>query len=296
MLMNPLDMPGPQFLVFYVLMGVITLFFIRHRIAQQESAWPMPKLNLTDPYEIAFLRGGINEALRIAALSLIDRGLLEVSDNNLKTKNKAALDSTRRPIEKSILRKFSTSGHAQDMYTDQKLWNAAQYEYQSTLEQNKLIASDVIYASRRPMFIVGLFVIGATAVAKISFAVLRGHYNVMFLIILAVVFLVFLFKIYKKERTVLGDRVLADLRTLFKGLEDRGDRIKSGGETNEAALLAAIFGVAALSTTNFPYIQKLFPKAKATSSCSTTSCGSSCGSSCGGGGGGSGCGGCGGGD
>lgn len=294
MLMNPLDMHGPQFLVFYIVIGIITLLFIRHRMAQQESDWRMPKLNLTDPYEIAFLRGGENEALRVAALSLIDRGLLEVSGDNFKTKNQTSINSVRRPIEKAILKKYMIAGHGYKMFNDTNL-KAACFEYRGSLERNQLIASENVYQTRRPLLFLGLLILGGLAGAKIFVAIQRGRHNILFLVILAVVFLFYLFKSYKKERTGLGDRVLTDLKSLFKGLKDRGNSIKAGGETNEAALLAAVFGVASLSSVSFPYINKLFPKAKTNSSCSTNySCGSSGGSSCGGGGCGSSCGGCGG--
>ena len=293
MLMNPLDMHGPAFLVFYSVVGAITLIFIKARYEHQESQSSVPKLNLTDPYEIALLRGGENEALRIAALSLIDRGLLEVSENTLKTKNEAAIDHARRPIEKAILRKFTSSAEAHKMYSDDTL-KAACIEYRESLVQLKLIATLPVFEARRPMFWFGFLILGGLAGAKLFVALERGRTNILFLLILAVVALYYLIKAYNKERTGLGDRVLMDLRALFRGLNDRGFLIKSGGETNEAALLAAVFGVSALSAGNFPYIQKLFPNAKNTSSCSGSSCSSSCGSSCGGGGCGGGCGGCGG--
>ncbi|MBI5073845.1 MAG: hypothetical protein HZB62_01550 [Nitrospirae bacterium] len=67
--------------------------------------------------------------------------------------------------------------------------------------------------------------------------------------------------------------------------------------TNDAAFLAAVFGLTALSGDYFPFVKELFPKASSTYGNSYTGgCGSSgCGSSgCGGGGCGGGCGGCGG--
>jgi uncharacterized protein (TIGR04222 family) len=293
-MMSPLDMHGPQFLVFYLVVGVLTLLFIQMRFKQQEGRWDIPQLNLTDPYEIALLRGGENEALRIAALSLIDRGLLDVSLRTLKTKNNTSLDHARRPIEKAILIKFTSATEAYEMYNDDSLKSACA-DYRTSLEQCKLIANDAVFAARRPMLFLGILILGGLAAAKLFVALQRGRHNVIFLIIFAAIFLAYLFKSYNKERTGLGDRVLADLRSLFQGLKDRGSLIKAGGETNEAALLAAIFGVSALSAATFPYLEKLFPRAKNTNSCGTYyGCGSSCGSSCGGSCGGGGCGGCGG--
>lgn len=306
MLVNPLNMHGPQFLVFYIAIGIITLLLIRYRMAQQESNWRMEKLNLTDPYEIAFLRGGGNEALKIAVLSLIDRGLLEISENNLKTKNQASFENVRRPIEKAILNLYASYGRVQEMNNDESLRSAC-LEYNESLQRSQLITSESVYQSRRPMLLLGILVLGGTAGAKIFVSFQRGHYNIIFLIILTVIFLLGLSYIYKKERTGLGDRVLTDLRILFKGLKDRGNSIKSGGESNELALLAAVFGVTALPSVSFPYIEKLFPKSKSSVSYITSnkgdsngfSCGWSSftcggGSSCGGGGCGGGCGGCGG--
>ncbi|HXH76474.1 MAG TPA: TIGR04222 domain-containing membrane protein [Bacteriovoracaceae bacterium] len=290
MLVNPFNLSGPQFLIFYFVAGGLTLLCVRFRFQQQESKWPMPKLNLTDPYEIAFLRGGENEALRIAVLSLIDRGLLVISDDNIKTKNKLAIDHVRRPIEKAILRKFASAGKVHELYGGENI-KVACTEYRTSLARHRLIANSSVYEARRPMLWLGLLILGGLAGAKLFLALQRGRHNVTVLIILASFALWYLFKFYNVERTGLGDHVLSDLRNLFKGLNDRGSSIKSGGETNEAALLAAVFGVMSLSTKNFPFIKNIFPKA---SNSSTTGCGSSCGSSCGGSCGSGGCGGCGG--
>lgn len=297
MLTNPLDMRGPQFLLFYAIVGLLILFLLRILIKWKESRWPLPKLNLTDPYEIAVLRGGENEAMRIAVISLIDRGLIKVSENVLKVNNKSALSLARRPIEKAIIAKFETSNEAHEMYQDFSI-TAACAEYRTILTQHRLLSSDDVYDSRRPIFVVAFIFLNGLAATKIFIALQRGHHNIMFLIISAIVFSILLFKLYKKERTGLGDRVLTDLQNLFQRLRDRGLLLKAGGETNEAALLAAVFGISALSVASFPYIEKLFPKVSNTiasngnyscgSSCGS-SCSSSCGSSCGGGG----CGGCG---
>jgi hypothetical protein len=44
---------------------------------------PKPKVNLADPYLIAFLRGGKNESLRVVTMSLVDRCLLAASGTKL---------------------------------------------------------------------------------------------------------------------------------------------------------------------------------------------------------------------
>jgi hypothetical protein len=95
--------------------------------------------------------------------------------------------------------------------------------------------------------------------------------------------------------------MMADLNQLFKRLKGRAYTLSAGGKTNEAALLAAVFGLSALPATGFPFISTLYPAknksdsnssgcGSSSSSCSSSSSSCSSGSSCGGGGG------CGGGD
>src|SRR6185295_16874913 len=68
---NPFDLPGPEFLLFYIILAVavITALALLRRAAESDSA---PQVDLGDPYLIAYLRGGENEAPRVALVSLID--------------------------------------------------------------------------------------------------------------------------------------------------------------------------------------------------------------------------------
>lgn len=299
MIGNPLNFSGPKFLGFYCVYSLLVLFFVSWRNKQRESQWSMPKLNLADPYEIAFLRGGEVEALRIATFSLIDRGLIEPLGVEFKTKGKEAIEHARRPIEKAILIKLLPGAQIKDIYTDVLLKSTC-LDYQTSLEKYRLIRTDAVLESRKSLYFLGIFMIAGLAGMKILVALQRGRSNITFLFTLCAIFLIFLNKIHNTELTGLGSRALADLNTLFRGLRDRRLTLKPGGQTNEAALLAAVYGASALSPVSFPYTKELFPKAKkkswfsSESSCGSscgTSCGSSCGSSCGGGGG---CGGCGG--
>ena len=76
--LNPFDLRGPEFLVFFagwaaVLMIGLTLLR-RRREAEEPSAENLP----LDPYEIAYLRGGKTHLLQTALVALVDRGLLKV--------------------------------------------------------------------------------------------------------------------------------------------------------------------------------------------------------------------------
>jgi uncharacterized protein (TIGR04222 family) len=295
--MNPIHLSGPQFLLFYIALGAVTLFLIRLRWKVQESGSTKPLRLLTDPYEIAFLRAGSGETLRIAILSLVDRGLLQFSGDHVQVKNDAAIAHARRPIEKAILTKFLIPAPAYSAEQDTALQSACS-EIHMSLTRNHLIAGDTVYASRSPLFFAGLLVLGGMATAKILVALQRGRTNIAFLVVLSALALYFLFKSYRAHRTGRGDRMLEDLQSLLKGLRARSAQIKTGGQTNEAALLAAVFGLSALPSQFALITDRIFPQPKKSHDTSGGhSCGStvdsSCGSSCGGGCGGGGCGGCG---
>lgn len=288
--MNPLDLPGPQFLIFYAVFGTAVILIVRMLIQRRETAVGMPKLNLTDPYEIAMLRGGESETLRVAAISLVDRRLLKVQGDALIETSKASKDHARRPIEKAILANFARSAPAHEMFSKPSLLVECE-AYKTSLKGKKLLAKESDIMGRFPYYLVGLCLGAIVAGMKVSVALSRGRHNVEFLVIMAILFVVVLSKVWLKRRTGLGDRAVADLKTLFQGLKLRAHLLRAGGYTNDATLLAAVFGISALSSDGFSFAKILFPKAASSSNCSSSSCGSTGG--CGGDGGG-GCGGCGG--
>src|SRR5262245_37441344 len=99
--MSPFDLPGPLFLVFYLFCGGILLIILA---MLQNSAEPRDttKVNLSDPYLIAYLRDGRKEALRVATVSLIDRGLLKVTDTKISAIANAP-NRVRAPLEERLL-------------------------------------------------------------------------------------------------------------------------------------------------------------------------------------------------
>jgi uncharacterized protein (TIGR04222 family) len=287
---NPFDFRGPQFLVFYLALAVIVNWMLRSIFQARENGVP-PKLDTVDPYQIAYLRGGANEALRVSVMSLVDRGLLKDVGTELKTVKHVALDIAKRPIEKAILKKFSTQSSAISIFSDTSLKSVCD-EYKLRLSNLGLISNWKVQGQRFPPFFIGIVLLSITAGYKLFLAISRGKTNFELLFLFWAVSCYFLVKAYSKPRTALGDQVLSDLRALFARLRSRASFIKKGGATNEVALLAAVFGLSILPESKFPFLKTMFPKASNTLSTSGTSCGASCGSSCGGGG--SGCGGCGG--
>src|SRR6266699_915284 len=105
---NVFDLPGPQFLLFYIAFGAIVMGALYVLFLVSDSAAPMPRL-LGDPYQIAGLRGGPREAARIGVLSLVDRNLAQIRGDDLFVPpgNRAPLGLN--PIERAIFQRCSQS-------------------------------------------------------------------------------------------------------------------------------------------------------------------------------------------
>ncbi len=288
--MNPFQLTGFSFLGFYLLLGIAVNLGLRAWIRHRESADARPQQNLTDPYSIAYLRAGKNEALRVATVALLDRGLLLAEGDTLETRDCDAIGMAQRPIEKAILKRYATPGLAHEIFRDSAAENACM-SYEKVLTNQRMLADRHVYSKRFLPVAIAISVLVAVTWTKISIAFSQGRHNVVFLIFLTIALAIFLLSVWNKRRTGLGDAMLTDLRTLFARLKGRSMSLRAGGQTNEAALLAAVFGLAALPAANFPFTKKLYrSKTNSGSSCgSASSCSS--GSSCGGGCGGGGCGG-----
>jgi uncharacterized protein (TIGR04222 family) len=287
---NPFDLPGPQFLIFYVVLGVFTIIILW--LARQASeAADAPRIDYSDPYLLAYLRGGAAEVIRVATVSLIDRGLLQMTNDQLVDVNQSAVNIVRRPIEKALLQHFRFRAKASSAFTSPAILSTCE-EYRDALQRLGLIPDESISRARLWRLCVAVVLLSGVAALKILIALQRGRTNIFFLVLLVVFFVFIAIRVHNPLRTRRGDALLADLRSLFSSLKARAAMLRPGGETADAALLMAIFGLESLPAVSFPYAKQFQPKrsASSTSSCGSA-CGSSCGSSCGGGGG---CGGCGG--
>jgi len=284
--MNPFDLSGPPFLLFYIIVAVIVIVALKLVIDEAESG-PARTLPLGDPYQIAWLRGGTPEAARIAVLSLSDRGLLAVSGENLVNLS-SAQSAVREPIERAILARCAQSNTPATAVLDDPVVERGCASYRARLERLQLMPDAAMRARRYRWFAIAAAILLCVAIAKIVIAFGRARYNVGFLIILAVMGLLVIWLLVRRPRTHLGNRMLKDLRRLFGALRQRAGTIRPGSMTSDAMLLAAVFGISALPATGFADLHRVYKKAAS----SGGGCGSACGSGCGGGGGG-GCGGCG---
>jgi uncharacterized protein (TIGR04222 family) len=293
--MNPFDLRGPPFLAFYVALsatGLIVLYLAQRAVifGEQRRATADARKHLRDPYLVAFLRAGARGVLHTMVFSLHQRKLLTDAGKNLvATGSRESLKAISHPLEFALLAFLSKAQTMAEIIESSQLKTAIE-NYAEPLRESRLLADDEELARRRPVFLAVAGVLAAFSVIKILVALQRGHFNVVFLILLAVIALASCYAVYRSPKTNAGRQALSDQQSLFGRLKLRVGRLAAQGATNEAVLVAATFGLDALPKEEYPMAAMLHHQSKKGSS----SCSSGCGSSCGGGGCGGGCGGCGG--
>jgi uncharacterized protein (TIGR04222 family) len=297
--MNPLDLRGPEFLLFYL--GACLAAAVTYQVWRQLSNHVGAPGELpTDPYLIAYLRGGRLEALRTALFKLLAEGAL-TREGRLVTRENADPPRPLEPFEAEVWKELDGwrtldtldrdgVGAGEGSAMEERL-DALGYRRSDADNNRDHIISMLLGA-----------VLVILAVVKIEMALSRGHANVMFLVLLS--FAAGAIAIRKPSAmTSRGRRALEGTQALLQRPSQRA-QMRAPAEPAELAMVMAAFGVVAFRLTDYPFLAALggtnlqlgAGAGGGGSSCSSTfSCsgGSSCGSSCGGGCGGGGCGGCG---
>ncbi len=283
--MNPFDLRGPEFLLFYFVLSAAAVVVVRHLVRRAEPEIGEP-VRLTDPYLIAYLRGGVTEAVNVAVVSLIDRNLITVEGATLVPVPGRGAANVTHDLEKRILGALPLAltkllGQLRGTLEG----------YQIHLAGHGLLPSDGLKAYRRTVYLASLSLLSAIALTKLAIGAWHDR-PIFFLVTLAIVTAIALTLAAFPSRTRRGQQALEECRHLFSGLHDASANWQPGSATPDLVMMAAVFGAAALPMNAAPYRQQLFGQS---ASGTDGGGGSSCGSSSDGGGGGGGCGGCGGG-
>lgn len=295
---NPFDWSGPWFLLAYLIFGLLVYYSVRELLIRQELRNPHAQLSLADdPYRIAFLRGGALEAVKIAAIVLVDRGLLRADGPLLETASADSLRFASHDIERDVLRLYlGRQGHSKELAAQADMLPSCR-AYQDSLTQQELLVGPPLLRRRERITWPAHYLLLTVAAVKAVIAISRQHYNLLFLALLLTIFLFMLRGLRTQATSWSAQRLLTDLRMLFGRLNQRAARLQAGSSSADMALLAAIFGLGALPLSVYAYVAELYPVPRHSSDSSSGGTGdsSSGGGDGGGDGGGSGCGGCGGG-
>lgn len=328
---NPLaNMPGVVFLVFYSLFIIFTLIALGVWKSQADKtanlAVPPIPPNI-DPYEIAYLRGGMNEVARAVVFALRQKDFLIIQNDGKNSRiHRNANQTDKRGlsrIEQSVLDWFAGSREPKEVFQSYGLLQVLDpyYEiYEARLEQQQFLTGDEMRSRiKRARNIVLSLIIGLGAY-KFTAALAHGRMNVAGIVIIAVIATFISFAAARLPRlTNLGKTYLERLQIAFDRLQYQTERqamqprAASGAQfagVDPLLLGVGVFGGAVLAGTIYDDYNQVFQRAQNQAVASSSSCSSGCGTSCssgssgsscssGGDGGGSscggGCGGCGGG-
>jgi uncharacterized protein (TIGR04222 family) len=264
--MNPFALHGPAFLVFYAMVGISALL-LQYLWSRSREISSAARMKLSDPYQIAYLRGGSEEALRVAAVALMERKLLNASGRML-TAEPGAEDRVDSPIEKAVLHLYREPRKA-DVMGSTSAGEETFATYQAELVQHGLLAGPKSFATRLVPFSVCALIAAGTGALKLGIALSEGRKNIWFLIGMLAVFVVISVAIYRKRSTRSGGAMLSDLEGLFSPLRAKADSMPAGSASSEVAMLAAVFGIPALPEARFPGVYALQPEPSSDDNSST---------------------------
>ena len=255
--MNPLDFTGPDFIVFYALYGAAicgVLGLLRLTTEPQLPRRAVP----TDPPTVAYLRGGAKEALRISAMTLLERDVLVLGPNDtLHAHANHPLPADASVIDRAVRDHFRGGASAVSLFKDGGLALTAQAHAIRPLEEAGLMPDDALRNARWHRLIAALVALGVLAAAKIAVALSRGHSNVELLIIEAMGFGLIACRLTMRYRTPAGERALKYLMDTFGPVRDRTHSM-AHPPLGDIAIVAAVFGPEALPevlSANVPALQ-----------------------------------------
>jgi uncharacterized protein (TIGR04222 family) len=316
--MNPLDLTGPEFLRFYIPygLGVVALaWLVRALLGRASGALPSARWSPGaypregDAYAIAFLRGGRQEAVRTVLGRLVSAGLVQVESRLVWVLPEPGEGSPQlQPIERTAWSALQGEVPLTAMEAEQRIQGALLdphlRDIEAELEREGLLPGPERKTPFRALAVVTWLAVVGLGLAKLGVAIARGRSNILFLILLLIIFWLLIARLLRTPRQTKAARQYLDwLQESHRGLVQMlgsGRRDSAG----EMALAAGIYGLTEVPGLT-PLGQAFQPvpaqrRNDSGSSSSSSGCGSGSsdsgggGSSCGGGCGGGGCGGCGG--
>jgi uncharacterized protein (TIGR04222 family) len=300
---NPIvNMPGPNFLGFYAIVSLIVLLAFNVLVRTDGTNQRAPPFVPTrpDPYEIAYLRGGVGAVISLAIYSLKRSQTIEMQAGGNVT-SVPSLGPPANPLEARVLEELGPGASLGQVLSSRDLRASifGQCEtFRQRLARQDLVMTDAARQKTWGLGIAAAIALGGLAALKIFVAQSHGHKNVGFLFGVAIVaVMALIWSVKVATRSVANRRGRAYLERVKSAYVSGSGPQASGGSyfdpiASAAALLAVgAIGLEALHGTSDEAFAREFVKNSgggASGSCSNS------GGGCGGGGGG-GCGGCGGG-
>lgn len=258
--------PGPQFVIVYGLLTVVALAVCRWWVRHRDPTKSLPAVQVPsnpDPYEIAYLRGGENEVLRVVLFRLLQQGVLRVLLEKgalieKETFITGSTDAGLRPMEQEIAHR-SASHTSKEVFRDVWIKHRVAAEcslYRDRLQAERLLVRPEDKARYSWIATIGTLLILGIGAYKLIAALANGHSNVAFLIIIGLVGVGILWQICTTRLTFRGREYLQRLEAAFGQWKAQASEL---GES-QLLLLMSVFGAAVLSGTAYDYFRQMFSK------------------------------------
>jgi len=296
------QIPGPVFLLIYLVVAIVAIYF-GAKASDKTGTQVLPDINALRPYETAYLRGGYVVLIQTIIYSLWKQELLKQTEDGsnkyVAVKNATSSD----PMERLIL-DIAKEPLGYTAFLGREVKSKIAELFQKSLQKlegMQLIYSDFEIQRRKSIRNKVLLFLVALGGIKIYMG-LSNDKPVLFLVFMVIIAVLVTFKFISVNlagATKLGKQYLKSLEDKYNWARNSESYQEQPGYSmlDMALMTGAIYGMSSMM--DAPFHQEMnsttgTETSDFSSSCSGSSCsGSSCsGSSCSG----SGCGGCGGGD
>ncbi|OUL37451.1 hypothetical protein BV372_02490 [Nostoc sp. T09] len=218
------DMRGTDFLVLYGAVITMTLLGSAWLVQDSTKNQPLPLIPAEpDPYEIAYLRSQEMGVAKVAVMDLIQRGYLQITEDSIKQAENHGDVSGLTPIQReafdwfSVSTKVRSSGHL----LASKLQPHCTV-YQQQLQNQQLLNSEQVKLKTQGIGWIGTLIIVGLGGFKFVVALLNGHRNVGFLVVMGFFSLQLLWTVCQTNfLSSLGKNYLKQLETSFEQLKQK---------------------------------------------------------------------------
>ncbi len=283
--MNPFDLPGPEFLAFYAALALVAgsgTWWLRRLLLGPDGPVD-PRITDLHPYEVSFLSGGMERAVESAVSNLVRQQYLQVTPEKRELTVHKKLYAHPHPLEAMIHSEANGATVEELVKTAQPL----RARLEQKLHQLELIPDGSTLGRISLCSWVIMLGVLAVGMTKVVIGIQRERpVGFLFLLCLFVLGAALFFGLRKPHRTPRGDTALERLRRRNEALRTSVCANASVLAGSDVALAVGLFGVTALTGTQFEDLQRALMPAPSTGG--DGGGGSSCGGGCGGGG----CGGC----
>jgi uncharacterized protein (TIGR04222 family) len=228
--MNPLDLTGPQFLLFYLAWGVGGLLLAwmlrasrlsKFQVLVDTRPWiPGYYPQESEAYAIALLRGGRKEAVRILLGRLVSAGLVEVTENGLRRTPNPEGERSLLPLERTAFHAVSPAGLPYPVEPAIELAVSSHLDaLELEIERQGLVTSPAERQALRNVQMLALLLVSGLGLAKLFVALARGKTNVGFLLILLAAYTLAALLLLRPPRLTSAGRLYIEwLRESHQGL------------------------------------------------------------------------------